>query len=101
MKITIDTKEDTHEDIKKVLHILTNIMERKNHSGDINSNYTDRTSASTQADTSNLMSMFNSESGIENNQTTTSEKIAPEFNSFMNLVEKEEDKIKKPQIEFF
>ena len=101
MKITIDTKEDTHEDIKKVLHILTNILERKNHSGGINSNYTQTTTASTQADTSNLMNMFNSGSGIEDNQTTTPEKIAPEFNSFMNLVEKEEDKTKKPKIEFF
>ena len=29
MKITIDTQHDTHEDIKKVLHILSNILEKK------------------------------------------------------------------------
>ena len=30
MKLTIDTQVDTHEDIRKVLQILTSILENKN-----------------------------------------------------------------------
>lgn len=88
MKVTIDTKEDSYEDIKKVLHILTNILEQK--SGSI-------PEISSNADTGNMMDMFNSAP----DPTLTAEK-APDFGSFLNLVNKKEE-IRKdiPRIEVF
>ena len=65
MKLTIDTQVDTYEDIKKVLHILNGILEKKD--GGISSNFgvesyggssSSGTSSSASGDTSNLMSMF-------------------------------------------
>lgn len=57
MKVTIDTKEDSYEDIRKVLHILTQILERK---GDLGSGEAINAS---NFDTTNLMSMFDSSAG--------------------------------------
>ena len=53
MKVTIDTKEDSMDDIKKVVHLLTHILERKGESVNLESN--------TPVDTTNMMSMFSDE----------------------------------------
>ncbi len=82
MKLTIDTQVDTHEDIRKVLHILTSILERKDTS-------------SPATDTTPLMGMFSQDSnGTSGN--------APDFGSFLNLAEKKsEKKDDKPEIEYY
>lgn len=69
MKLTIDTQVDTHEDIRKVLQILTSILEKK-----------DSSSASSVADTTNLMSMFDDQKG-----TVETKGNPPDFSSFLNL----------------
>lgn len=90
MKITIDTQQDSFEDIRKVMHILGGIIEKRNLGG-INSNY-----GSSSADTSNLMSMFDSQPAKEVPDT------APDFGSFLNLANKtEERKEIKPQVELY
>ena len=96
MKLTIDTKHDTHEDIRKVLHILTHLLEGKEGSLDSSTGLGSETgSASEPADSSNLMSMFA-------NPQEKKEETAPDFSSFMNLVnKKDEDKDKEPKLEFF
>ena len=105
MKITIDTKHDTHDDIRKVLHILTHILENKETG--LSSSYaqesnatleTSSSSASEPADSSNLMSMFaNPGENQENSETP------PDFSNFMNLVDKKDDdgEKKEPKLEFF
>ncbi len=84
MKLTIDTQVDTHEDIRKVLHILTSILEKKD------------SPVSSATDTTNLMGMFSDE------QKGTVETLgkAPDFSSFLNLAQKNEKK-DKPQIELY
>ncbi len=91
MKLTIDTQQDSYEDIKKVLHILTSIIQQKE--GNVQSNY-----GSTQnTDTTNLMSMFDNTSS-----TPSSAEKAPDFSSFLNLTKKpEEIRKERPTIEFY
>ena len=90
MKITIDTKEDSHEDIRKVMQIL-------NH-------FSGNTPAPEPADTTNMMNMFSEEKKEETPMTMFNsekkEETAPNFNSFLNLTEKKEDK-EEPKIELF
>jgi len=99
MKLTIDTKTDTHDDIRKVLHILTNILERKGES--VNSfNQTNNTNnannTNNQTDTTNMMSMFS-----DNSFKAEPADTPPDFSSFLNLGRKEEEEKKEPKIEFF
>ena len=47
MKLTIDTQVDTHEDIRKILQVLTSILDKKI-----------LRSPSAATDTTNLMGMF-------------------------------------------
>ncbi len=82
MKLTIDTQHDTFEDIQKVLHILTGILEQKG----INP-------SSPAVDSTPLMGMFD---------TPQQPDKAPNFGSFLNLVNKKEEKsIEEPKIEFY
>lgn len=83
MKVTIDTKEDTHEDIRKVLHILTEILERKGITPAAN------------VDTSSMMSMFND--AAESQTTPEKSGSAPDFSSFLNLTKKQEEDKKELQ----
>lgn len=99
MRITIDTQHDTYEDIHKVLSILTNIIEKKNTSWDgfSNNSGNNNLSGSSNADTTNLMNMF--DSGTESKSAAD---IPPDFSKFLNLVEKKEEVRKEvPRIEFF
>lgn len=84
MKLSIDTKEDSFEDIRKVLQILTSILEKKD------------SSASPAADTTNLMGMFSD----EQKGTVETKGTAPNFSSFLNLASKSEKK-DQPQLEYY
>ncbi|MEW5896403.1 MAG: hypothetical protein AB1668_01815 [Nanoarchaeota archaeon] len=88
MKVTIDTKEDSYEDIKKIMHLLTSIIERK-----------EDTPANTSADTTAMMNMF---SDPTTNKIDAAPDKAPDFSSFLNLTKKkEEQKREMPRIEYF
>jgi len=77
MKLTIDTQVDTHEDIRKVLQILTSILEKKDSS---------LPSTSSSPDTTDLMSMFSD----EQKGTVEITGNPPDFSSFLNLSQKKE-----------
>ena len=87
MKVTIDTKEDSYEDIHKVLQILTNILQHRGT--EIKSNES--------TDTTNLMTMFDAPSSEKN----IPEK-APDFSSFLNLTkETSTKKEERAEIEYY
>ena len=88
MKLTIDTKEDSHEDIRKVMQVLQHMLEGKQTS-------IQTTEPTPQVDTTNMMNMF----GLTPTEQKA-EDTAPDFNAFLNLVEKKEEK-EDPKIEFF
>ena len=89
MKLTIDTKEDSHEDIRRVMQVLQHMLEGKQTS-------IQTTEPTPQVDTTNMMNMFGSNTATEQKAEDT----APNFNAFLNLVEKKEEK-EDPKIEFF
>ena len=88
MKLTIDTQSDTFEDIKKVMHILSGIIERKEIGG-MSSNYAGENKPT---DTTNLMNMFNAAPAVPD--------TPPDFSSFLNLTKKQEEK-RLPRVEVF
>ncbi len=121
MKLTIDTKHDTHDDIRKVLHILTHLLQQKEGTVGLSperpaelssttdlASETSSSSATEPADSSNLMSMFASPGDAQKSEISGTafsgkkEDTAPDFSGFMNLVNKKEDEDKKePKLEFF
>lgn len=94
MKVTIDTQHDSYEDIHKVYQILANILQRKQNNV---SDYGSQPSES--ADTTNLMSMFDTPSSSADKNIPEK---APDFSSFLNLTKetaaKKEDKM---EIEYY
>ncbi len=70
MKLTVDTKEDNFEDIRKILQILTSILDKK-----------DSALPSTAADTTDLMGMFSD----DQKGTIETKGTPPDFSSFLNL----------------
>ncbi len=78
MKITIDTQHDTHEDIQKVLKILSSVVEKKEE----------------PVNTAPMMDMFNE---------PPKEEKAPDFSSFLNLTnnKEEDEKPRDPEISFY
>ena len=94
MKITIDTQVDTHEDIKKVLHILTSILDQKGEPSYLN------TTPAETVDTTNLMSMFGDTSAAPQKEIPDT---APDFTSFLNLTrnQRKDDENNQPKVEFF
>lgn len=78
MKLTIDTQVDTHEDIRKVLQILTSILEKKDSSF---------SSSSPQTDTTNLMNMFSD----DQKGTVETKGNPPDFSSFLNLTSQKKE----------
>jgi hypothetical protein len=95
MKITIDTKEDSHDDIQKVIEILKHFQNNTPE----------------PTDTTNMMSMFGSEpeTPVPTTQESTTQTTAtpqasigtpPDFTSFLNIANKEEPKEDKG-IQFF
>ena len=96
MKITIDTKEDTHEDIRKVISLLSNLI--GNGGGEVFSNQ----NASAPADSTNLMSMFGDAPATAATPISSNDS-APNFGSFLNLIDQKNGVPKKeePKIEFY
>jgi len=87
MKITIDTKEDSHEDIRKVMRILADITTNSSYSNAPQEN----------VDTSSMMNMFDSSAPAK----SSGEGTAPDFSSFLNLTNpQKEKKAEIPKIEF-
>jgi|SRR3989344_1582470 len=97
MKLTIDTQVDTHEDIRKILHILTSILEKKDSSlvtGSVLG------SALSGSDTTSLMSMFSEDAP---KGTVETKGAAPDFSSFLNLAAQKTEKknLDNPKIELY
>ncbi len=97
MKLTIDTQTDTYEDIKKVLHILTNIIEKNGSSSSTT------TSAASSTDTTNMMSMFSDDSSIPSAAQKEIPDTAPDFSSFLNLTKNQTKRTGEAltKVEFF
>lgn len=103
MKLTIDTQVDTQEDIKKVLFILTNILEKNNNfsSHSFGSGSFGNSSNPTQAaDTAALMSMFGDNSAPAT-EAVKDPNAPPELTSFFNAINEKEQKKEEPKIEYF
>ena len=98
MKLTIDTQTDTYEDIKKVLHILTSIIEKN---GSSSSTTSATTSSST--DTTNMMSMFSDDGSTSSTAQKEIPDTAPDFSSFLNLTKSQTRRAGEPltKVEFF
>tara|TARA_Y100000034_G_scaffold122197_1_gene167368 strand:- start:1229 stop:1504 length:276 start_codon:yes stop_codon:yes gene_type:complete len=91
MRITIDTKEDSHEDIRKVLSILHHLVESKQ---------TNQGVPVSEEQTSAMMGMFDNPSS--QNASKSDEETAPDFSTFLNLANPEEKKDdSEGKIEFF
>lgn len=117
MKITIDTQVDTHEDIRKVLHILTSILDKRENSHFTNSssislssssfgsslNSSSPNSFSQAEDTSSMMNMFAQEGAAGAVPKKEIPDTPPDFSSYLNLTrssqKKEDNEI--PKVEFF
>ena len=101
MKITIDTQTDSHEDIKKVLYILSNIIQNKDSSiGPVRSVRPIRQTEI--ADTTNMMSMFNTSTSSEPTSNELKKETSgtpPDFSNFMNLMNKKEGVVKEETTE--
>ena len=94
MKITIDTKQDSHEDIKTVMRILNHVLDGK----DSVSSYSNTESKPEPADTSNLMSMFANSGPAKKESANTT----PDFSSFLDLTKNnEENNDDEPKVELF
>ncbi len=96
MKITIDTQTDTYDDIKKVLHILTNIIEQKSASPVAST-------AASSVDTSSMMNMFSDD---HTSNPPLSKEVAdtpPDFSAFLNLTKNQTKRVGVPltKVEFF
>jgi len=90
VKITIDTKEDSHEDIMKVLQILTHAIDNK-----INPILAE---SKQSVDTTNMMSMF---SPTDDSNKNAVRDTAPNFTSLMNLMNSKSKKDDEYKVEFF
>ncbi len=99
MKLTIDTQTDKFEDIQKVLHILTNIIEKNGTS----SSTTALSGTSTSTDTTNMMSMFSDDSSTPSTVQKEVPDTAPDFTSFLNLTKSQTRRAGEPltKVEFF
>ena len=98
MKLTIDTQVDTHEDIKKVLFILTNILEKNSSlsNNSFGSGFGNSSNPAQAADTSALMSMFGDSSAPAKDPNAP-----PELTAFFNAISEKEQKKDEPKIEYF
>ena len=98
MKVTIDTKEDSHEDMYKILHILNSILEKKGSADNF-----DRSGHSVNTvDTAPMMNMFddNPSPSVPSSSMAATDK-APDFSSFLSLTKNYEKKDEKPRLEYF
>ena len=100
MKITIDTQHDTHEDIKKVLHILSNILEKKDFIVPSSTYQENISTTNNETSPTGFMNMFGDSSTEEKKEIPDT---APDFSSFLDIANKKEDdqKEEKPRLQFF
>lgn len=115
MRLTIDTKEDSHEEIKHAIQILTNLLEKKGFS-------TPLAPEASLGEQVNMMDMFNSSPSAQTafSQPATEETAVPmsmfanpepkkeapdtppDFSSFLSLTKEMEVKKKDtPRVELF
>lgn len=87
MKITIDTKDDSHEDIKKVIRLLQNMVGQVDSGA--HSNIFDDSSSSLPSGTGESEGLFNmfgsSDEASEGPQSPESEKSEEEEESFSGV----------------
>jgi len=90
MKVTIDTKEDSYDDIHKILQILAHILQQRGA----------EVKSKEPADTANLMSMFDSPGSSSDKEVPDK---APDFSSFLNLANQAPaaKKEENPEIEYY
>ena len=99
MKVTIDTKEDSYEDLKKVLHLIADILQKKGETGfGSTSSFSSSSASQTATDTAPLMSMFDETASASSSSTKD---VAPDFSSFLNLTKPIEKKESMPRVEIF
>ncbi len=104
MKITIDTQADTYEDIKKVLYILTDILQKKGES--LNSSLGGLPGSSfaesKPVDSATMMGMFGDEqptnamnpaNSIAGSASPAVPDTPPDFSSFLNLAKDAQKKV--------
>ncbi|MAG73372.1 hypothetical protein CL620_03590 [archaeon] len=98
MKITIDTNQDSHDDIKKAIQLLGHIV---GHHAPV-TNVPVHVPAATEEQTTNMMSMFGDTSSSEPVITPATQQAdsAPDFSSFLNLANKEEEPKEEAKIQF-
>ena len=99
MKITIDTKEDSHEEIQKVMQILSHFTNKTPIS-----NYSSGSLETNGSSNEGFMSMFGDSSQEESSQQDTeTPDTPPDFSNFLNLAQKQEEEKKeeKPRLQFF
>jgi uncharacterized protein YccT (UPF0319 family) len=118
MRLTIDTKHDSPEEIKHAIQILTSLLEKRGTSVPAKPDTANITGKPSTIDTANLMSMFNtsaepqreeesaslgmSDSTVANTARKEVPDTAPDFTSFLNLANREKEEPKEePKIEFF
>ncbi len=94
MKVTIDTQVDSMDDIKKLVHILTNILESKRQHLQTNIPTTPL------VDTAPMMNLFSDD------ELPAAKEVAdtpPDFSAFLNLTQNKAVPIKRAdhQIEFY
>ena len=94
MKITIDTQTDTYDDIKKVLHIFTNIIEQKSASP---------VASTSSVDTASMMNMFSDDSVPNSSSSKEVADTPPDFSAFLNLTKNQTKRAGEPltKVEFF
>ena len=110
MKITIDTKEDTHHEIRKVLGLLTDLL-NKERVDPRHRSFSEQPQENNSEDTTSMMSMFNSPNReVQEDKLAWTEEpkevadTAPDFTSFLNLANKQQEEKKddgEPKIQFF
>ena len=113
MKLTIDTKHDSHAEIKHAIQILTHLLERQGVST--------ATKTNESVDTTNMMNMFgdNDSSSSTPTSSSSSEPVtpmsmftntepvkevpdtAPDFTSLLNLANKKEEDKEEQKVEYF
>ena len=96
MKITIDTKEDSHEDIRKVISLLSKMIEgEESHSNIFESSSSD---SSSEGSPSAFANMFGSAEPSSGPSTPSTEGDVPVAGEGSTVVEEKEEEEEEPSI---
>jgi hypothetical protein len=91
MKITIDTKEDSHEEIKRAIQLLSHLVGES-----VVPNSSNVFESSDSSVSGGMMGMFDS-----GDASTASNEDAPSLNAVFGSSEKKEVKDEKAEVEFY